>query len=164
MPPNATNSEPEFPAADIEGNRVQFFAKPLSAELKPSFALMIALYDSKILISNIAERGWCIPSGKIEQGETPENAAIRESLEEGFVSINPPLYLGYYELHSPNDLKFAPLFFAEVQEVFEPKFNSEVLDRRFVSFQELPAIYYTWNPLIDQVFEFALAQARDSQA
>lgn len=163
MPPNATNSEPEFLAADIEGNRIQFFAQPLSAELVPSFALMIAVYDSKILVSNIAERGWCIPSGKIEQGESPENAAVRESVEEGFVKLSSAQYLGYYKLNSAEEVRFAPLFLAQIREVLEPEFNSEVLGRRFVSLEELPAVYYTWNTLFEQVFEFALAQARDYQ-
>lgn len=37
---------------------------------------------------------WTFPSGKVESGETPGEAAVREALEEAGVTVEPVLLLG----------------------------------------------------------------------
>lgn len=56
--------------------------------------------DQKILLTE-NHRGWDIPGGMIEQGETPEKALKRELLEEcGFTTHN-CTPIGYLELIQP---------------------------------------------------------------
>lgn len=135
---------------------MQFFPELLPAHLTPTYSLVIPVYHGKIVIGNIINRGWCIPSGKIEPSETPTQAAIREAREEAFITVQEPTYLGYYELSSQDSKKFATLFTAQVASFQLVKPNDEVTDRKLLSIQELPSIYYEWNPLLAEVFDYAM--------
>jgi 8-oxo-dGTP diphosphatase len=58
----------------------------------------------KLLLVNIKGRGFNIPGGHIEQGETPEDALHREVYEEGYVKGNAQ-FIGALELnHEENPL------------------------------------------------------------
>jgi len=61
-----------------------------------SSVFLIALQGSKILaIKN--ERGWDIPGGHVEKGETPKEALIREVQEEAGVSFSDSKILAIVE-------------------------------------------------------------------
>ncbi len=60
----------------------------------------------RLLINRLS---WEIPGGKVDDGETPERAAIRECLEEtGIRAMNPILLLHYHPgldtLHNPTSI------------------------------------------------------------
>ncbi len=57
-----------------------------------SAVFLIALNGSKILVTE-NERGWDIPGGHVEEGETPEEALIREVEEEAGASFSNPKLL-----------------------------------------------------------------------
>ena len=42
-------------------------------------------YNGKVLLVDLNHRGWDIPGGHIEEGETPVQCFQREALEEGYV-------------------------------------------------------------------------------
>ncbi len=44
--------------------------------------VVIPIKDGKFLMVHNPNRGWEFPGGKIERGEKPEDAALRESREE----------------------------------------------------------------------------------
>ncbi len=44
--------------------------------------VVIPLKDGKFLMVNNPKRGWEFPGGKIEEGEEPKKAALRECYEE----------------------------------------------------------------------------------
>src|SRR4029450_5393681 len=70
--------------------------------------------------------GWEIPAGRIEPGETPEQAAVRETIEETGWRPGPPRHLGAYAPNNgPTDQVF-PLFTADGgTRVGEPTDRSE---------------------------------------
>ena len=41
--------------------------------------------EGKVLLVNLQDRGWDIPGGHIEKGESPEHCFKREAKEEGYV-------------------------------------------------------------------------------
>ncbi len=80
-----------------------------SARVQVSACYLI--FDGKILLlQRAADRvepgSWGVPAGKLEQGEVPEEAAIRELQEEtGIVIATKPHYSGTYYIRRP-DLDF----------------------------------------------------------
>jgi 8-oxo-dGTP diphosphatase len=58
-------------------------------------SFVLAFKGDKLLLTNLNGRGWDIPGGHIEQGETLEEAARRELLEETGAHVDNINFLGY---------------------------------------------------------------------
>ncbi|MBX3457311.1 MAG: NUDIX hydrolase [Candidatus Paracaedibacteraceae bacterium] len=81
--------------------------------LKPTFPQIILRKDDKILLLRRSETAkvfggyWHLPTGKIDDGESPKQAAVRECLEE--VGINADLNLEFVcynrvpSIHNPQE-------------------------------------------------------------
>ncbi len=74
----------------------------LSSQLPPleliSTALVVAFAGDRLLMTELASRGWDIPGGHIEPGEHPEETVRREVLEETGATLGEPHLLGYQRL------------------------------------------------------------------
>ena len=74
----------------------------LSSHLPPleliATAFVLAFASDRILMTNLVHRGWDIPGGHIEPGESPEETARREVLEETQTTPGPLHLLGYQHL------------------------------------------------------------------
>jgi 8-oxo-dGTP diphosphatase len=63
--------------------------------------------NNKVLLVHVAGRGFNIPGGHIEDGETPEQAFHREAFEEGYVRGD-IIYLGMIEVSSEENPLYDP--------------------------------------------------------
>jgi 8-oxo-dGTP diphosphatase len=63
--------------------------------------------QGKILLVNVNGRGFNIPGGHLEQGETPEEAFHREAYEEGYVK-GEVQYIGAIEVSHEDNPLFLP--------------------------------------------------------
>jgi|SRR5690348_2368544 len=74
----------------------------LSSQLPPleliSTALVVAFAGDRLLMTELASRGWDIPGGHVEPGEHPEATARREVLEETGATLGELHLLGYQRL------------------------------------------------------------------
>jgi len=65
---------------------------------QPSIAAAIVVQDGRVLMVRRriteGELSWQFPAGKIEPGETPEEAAVRETYEETGLAVKPAQLLG----------------------------------------------------------------------
>ena len=145
----------EFPSVTIGKDHYSFFPHPYICP-EPIFAsLAFVWHGDQILVSDIKNRGWCIPSGRVEDNESPKDAAIREVFEEANVSVKVAETIGYFRIRSSKRTMWATAFVASCDKAnpFTP--TSESLERKFLSISELPTQYYNWNPLYEAVFLYS---------
>lgn len=79
-----------------------------------------------------------IPGGKIEEGETPKQTAIREVMEETGLSISNPVYKGNITIEYPNRIYDFDIF---ISNEFEGKIQE---------FQENTSVLIDINTLLDK--------------
>ena len=74
----------------------------LDDELPPrdliTSAFVFAFADDRLLMTKLAQRGWDIPGGHIEPGETPAETAQREAYEETMVRLGELRLFGYQKV------------------------------------------------------------------
>lgn len=134
---------------------MEFFPAPYRAPIHSFAALVFPFQNDQVVLANICDRGWCIPSGRVEAGESSEQAAIREAQEEAGVAIQSLTYIGCYRLSEKNEVRWADVFVAEVVGIGEITAPQESLGRKIIPRLDLPAEYYSWDPLIEAVFNHA---------
>src|SRR5579859_6093237 len=94
---------PTFPTVQW-GDRLATFLPeeaPLPVGASLYAVLVFALQEGRFVVADIPGRGWCIPGGRPEPGETPEQAARREAREETGAVLGPLRALGLFVLTDP---------------------------------------------------------------
>ncbi len=75
----------------------------LSAKLPPEeliiTSLVLAFAGDRFLQTHLVKRGWDVPGGHVEPGESPEETARREVYEETGARLGPLHLLGNQHLH-----------------------------------------------------------------
>lgn len=124
-----------------------------------SAVFMIAFEGDRMLaIQN--ERGWDIPGGFVEVGESVEEALRRELVEEGGASVSRQMPLAI--LGKPNAAKVMLLYAGTGVTLgqFVPK--PDAFDRRLMDSEELIARYYGDRELLRKMIEAARVRIGDA--
>ena len=139
------------------GNETVEFQLAKTVGESPAFAaLVFAFYGDRVLLCDIAGRGWCVPSGRLESGESAEAGARRETLEEAGVELGRLLPLGHFRFTSDQgDTRLATAFVADVVGWVDFDGTDESRGRQWVAWEDLAETYYAWDPLLAAVFETA---------
>ncbi len=149
----------KFPSGQFGRQRFEFHSAPFKAPLRPFAVMVIPWQNNQILLCDIENRGWCIPGGRVEPLETSLEAAHRETLEEGGALLGTMRYIGCYKMIERTakkiQVRWADTYVAKVEELvaLDPQFESK--GRQFVPLEELPNIYYQWNPLVKEVLQYS---------
>lgn len=144
-----------FPTGKYGRQRLEFFPAPYHPPLRAFAVLVFPWMDKNILLCNIGDRGWCIPSGRVEPNEESAAAAQREAIEEAGAVLEEIQYLGCYRISERTEVRWAEVFVASVADLVEIGCPEESLGRKVVTMEELPEIYHQWNPLIEEVFRYS---------
>lgn len=126
---------------DEHGCTVQLAFKQHSFEHKSGHILVICRYYDKWLLTSHKQRGWEFPGGKIEKGETPEQAAVREVFEETGGVLECFYPVGEYQVSNGSSKFVKTIFYGEIKEIVKkedyletngPVFETgNLLDARF---------------------------------
>ncbi len=123
--------------------------------------LMFVFYGDKVALADIEGRGLCVPSGRIEAGETVDEAGAREAWEETGARLHPEhrRLIGCYRLEArAGGTRFCPVLVAEAWG-FEPiPPGSESRGLILADWEDVADVYYTWDALMSAVFDYAEAR------
>ena len=104
------------------------------------------------MLADIPGLGWTTPSGRVEPGEDPAEAAKRECLEETGSVVESLRELGHYRLSREGCSRLALVYVTEARELVDVPGGSESRGRQVVAPEGLPLVYSGWNALFERVF------------
>lgn len=132
---------------DFYKNEVQFSFEDHPFSKTPKHVWVICRYKGKWLLTKHKERGLEFPGGKVETGETAEQAAIREVHEETGGIVEQIYYIGQYYVNGRKDYVIKNVYFAIINHLIEqesyfetdgpillPKIPNDVTQNRAYSF------------------------------
>lgn len=141
-----------FPCGRSGRQTLQFYPAPFRAPLRAFASLVFPWRGHEVLICEIEDRGWCIPSGRVEPDESSLDAAKREAIEEAGALLDDVIYIGCYRISERSEVRWADVYAARVGGLVELDPAFESTGRCFVTLDELPQLYYHWNDLTEAVF------------
>lgn len=149
MPRFATEYWPET------HSRVEFSPAIIPPNLAVTAVKVYVFQDNKLLLTNITTRGWDLPGGHIESGETPERAVTRELWEETGATVNHFDLIGYLritnEQENERNRKYPGVSCILVYKGYgaaidtRHKFQLEVIESKFVALEDVPRVHHNWN-------------------
>jgi 8-oxo-dGTP diphosphatase len=135
-------------------------------EQKPPISMAIITHGDKVLMIRRRQRegklSWAFPGGGIEAGETPEQAAVRETLEETSLEVKSVQVIGA-RIHPSTGADMTYVACEPVAGEARVEDSEELAEVAWVSLEEIPT--YVPYGLFDKVQEYleeTIADARNA--
>nr|CAA9268002.1 hypothetical protein AVDCRST_MAG63-2782 [uncultured Armatimonadetes bacterium] len=153
-----------FPTVEWKHETATFVAGGAEPDPARSPAvLLFPFYGDKVVLADIETRGWCIPSGHVEAGETFEDTARREAREEAGVTLSRVAFLGHFVLthRETGVVRFAPTFIGQVQGLAALPGGSESRGMQMVNVEDVADCYFACDALLAAVFAHAYEEKQE---
>jgi 8-oxo-dGTP pyrophosphatase MutT (NUDIX family) len=133
--------------------------------------MVMAVLDKEYLVLSSPKRGWGLPGGHVEEGETPKMTAIRELREEAAVEVDKEslqVVGGWLakkirktkKKSKYPDLTYQLLFIANITEVKQFTKRFEVFDRIFVPISDV--LDYATSATFKPIFEYVTEEYKEA--
>ncbi|QKS72132.1 nucleoside triphosphatase YtkD [Paenalkalicoccus suaedae] len=99
---------------DYYRNEVTFSTKDHPFSEDPKHVWVVTTFEDKWLLTVHSSRGIEFPGGKVEKGETAQDAAIREVYEETGGVVSTIHYVGQYRVQGKAETVIKNVYYAEV--------------------------------------------------
>src|SRR5699024_3078007 len=100
---------------------------------KPKHVWVICRHKDKWLLTKHKERGLEFPGGKVEEGETAKQAAIREVKEETGAKIKRINYIGQYFVSGKSGSIIKNVYYAEIDEIIDKENYFETEEQKMMN-------------------------------
>lgn len=130
--------------------------------------MVIAFTDDNKIAMSKPERGWGIPGGHREAGESIEECLRREAIEEAAIELGELTFIGYWATkkvfesvhnkHYPSKAHQL-LFLADITKIHEFHPELEVSERAFVPLHEVEKMHHNYDSF-KAIYEHALTVKR----
>lgn len=145
---------------------IEFIHSNTFSSLLPITAVKAYIIKNEQLLLTKVKRGWDLPGGHIEEGETPEEALVREVMEETGGLLKNYSLLGYIKIltKKDNDLNkdypkesiMLHYLCTDIQLNYNHKFNDyEAQEARFTPFQDIHKYHHNWTKMKQQILDLA---------
>ncbi|QOY38607.1 RNA deprotection pyrophosphohydrolase [Anaerobacillus isosaccharinicus] len=104
-----------FSFIDFYKNTVEFSFNHHHFSNNPKHVWVICKWKEDWLLTRHMDRGIEFPGGKVEAGETPEKAAVREVYEETGGIVDTLTYIGQYRVTAKQEVVIKNVYFAEIK-------------------------------------------------
>ncbi|ASK62896.1 nucleoside triphosphatase YtkD [Virgibacillus phasianinus] len=104
---------------DYYNNVVKLTFKDHFFSKEPKHVWVICNYRDKWLLTRHKDRGIEFPGGKVEEGETAEQAAIREVMEETGGAVGQLNYVGQYHVSGKGGTVIKNVYYAIIDELID---------------------------------------------
>jgi len=148
-------------------SQVEFIPSKTPPDLPVTAVKIFVFQQDKLLLAHVTGRGWDLPGGHIEPGETPVQAIVRELKEETGAAVERFALIGYLQIttqqqneHNRKYPKQSCILVykgAGLKVDQNHRFQLEASESRLFAINELPTVHHNWNQHKAQVVAYARA-------
>lgn len=104
---------------DVKGAEVTFSFRENAFEVEPKHILIVCRHKGEWLLTRHKQRGLEFPGGKVEEGETLEEAARREVMEETGGILDHLVIIGEYQVSNEKGSFVKRIYYGEAEAIVQ---------------------------------------------